>query len=297
MIVKGTAVLQAGIRSEFIKAYQTGPSFVPTLCTIVPSNKDTESYAWLGEVTAIREWLGEREITGLTDAKFSIQNKLWEGTIGVKRTEIEDDQTGGIMVRARDLGTRARQHPDDLLWQTVVANPTCYDGVSLFNASHPARTTAGSAQSNQVSATGQTVSALQADIASAIAKMKGFLDERGKPFWPVLAPQDLLIVCSPSLEFNMRTVVNGSIISNTTNVMQGCVGDIFVNPWITGNTWYLFYKGGAVKPFIFQDREPITLDDRLNDSEQGFLRDIYLFGSRARYNAGPGLWQAAVKVA
>lgn len=296
MIVKGSAVLQAGIRGEFIKAYQTGPRQVPRFCTIVPSDKDTENYAWLGEVTQIREFLGEREITGFTDTKYTLQNKTWEGTIGIKRTEIEDDQTSGIMTRARDLGARAAQHPDVLLWSTMVANGNCYDGTAFYG-SHPARTSQGSAQNNQISATGTTVSAIQADAQTAIAFLKNLKDERGLPFWPYVDPKDLVAVVPAAMEYNVRTVFNASIISNTTNLLQGAVGDIYVNPFLTDvNDWFIFHLGGAVKPFVFQDREPVELTDKGVDSDTGFMQDVYLFGSRARYMAGFGLWQAAVNL-
>ncbi|HLY75525.1 MAG TPA: Mu-like prophage major head subunit gpT family protein [Planctomycetota bacterium] len=295
MIVRGTVALQAGIRSEFIQAYRTGPLQVPRFCTIIPSDKDTENYAWLGEVTQIREFLGDREITGFTDTKYTLTNKTWEGTIGVKRSEIEDDQTARIMTRARDLGTRAAQHPDVLLWQTQTNNGNCYDG-SAFYSTHPARTAQGVAQANTVAQTGTTITAIQADLQSALAVLKAIKDERNLPFWPMIEPKDLVITCSPSLEFPIRTVIQGSLISTTSNLLQGAVGAIYVNPFITGNAWFLHYLGGALKPFVFQDRVPVTLEDQLADSETGFMRDVYLFGSRARYMAGFGLWQASVRV-
>ncbi len=50
---------------------------------------------------------------------------------------------------------------------------------------------------------------------------------------------------------------------------------------------------GVVKPVILQSRTPIEFAALEADSESGFMRDEYVYGVRARYNAGYGLWQMA----
>jgi phage major head subunit gpT-like protein len=58
--------------------------------------------------------------------------------------------------------------------------------------------------------------------------------------------------------------------------------------------WYLLDLSKAVRPFIFQERMPydLTRVDRPDD-DHVFMKDSYLFGVRARVNAGFGLWQLA----
>ena len=60
------------------------------------------------------------------------------------------------------------------------------------------------------------------------------------------------------------------------------------------NPWFLLDTSRMVKPFIFQQRQPynITTINSQND-EHVFMMDEYLFGVRARVNAGYGLWQLA----
>lgn len=60
--------------------------------------------------------------------------------------------------------------------------------------------------------------------------------------------------------------------------------------------WYVMDLSRAIKPVIFQNRRDYdfrSITD-LTDAEV-FMRDRFLFGVDARVNAGPGLWQLAVK--
>ncbi|MDF3607988.1 Mu-like prophage major head subunit gpT family protein [Paracoccus sp. DMF-8] len=60
----------------------------------------------------------------------------------------------------------------------------------------------------------------------------------------------------------------------------------------TDPAWFLLDTSRAVRPIIFQKREDYefqSLDD--SNSPHVFLNDEYLYGVRARVNAGFGLWQ------
>ncbi|MCM2438276.1 hypothetical protein HGO34_00930 [Agrobacterium vitis] len=62
----------------------------------------------------------------------------------------------------------------------------------------------------------------------------------------------------------------------------------------TGAPWFLLDGSRAIKPIVFQDRikSQLTRLDQEND-ENVFFRDEYVYGVRARSNAGFGLWQLA----
>jgi phage major head subunit gpT-like protein len=86
------------------------------------------------------------------------------------------------------------------------------------------------------------------------------------------------------------------VINTTDNVLKGAASVVAL-PWLTlGTTWYLVKTDGILRPFIFQDREPVeftALDQP--DSEEGFKREKYLFGVRARYRLTYGYWQYAIR--
>lgn len=58
--------------------------------------------------------------------------------------------------------------------------------------------------------------------------------------------------------------------------------------------WYLLDTSKALKPFVFQTRIPYKMQSLTDDkNDHVFSRDEYLYGVRARVNAGFGLWQLA----
>lgn len=62
----------------------------------------------------------------------------------------------------------------------------------------------------------------------------------------------------------------------------------------SGTAWYLLDTSRAVRPIIWQEREKYEFQQLTQDgSEYVFKNDRYLYGVRARVNAGFGLWQMA----
>ncbi|WP_457650344.1 Mu-like prophage major head subunit gpT family protein [Profundibacter sp.] len=62
----------------------------------------------------------------------------------------------------------------------------------------------------------------------------------------------------------------------------------------TGPGWYLLDTSRAVRPIVWQERESYEFQAKTNPNDDNvFLKDEYLYGVRARVNAGFGLWQLA----
>lgn len=62
----------------------------------------------------------------------------------------------------------------------------------------------------------------------------------------------------------------------------------------TGPGWFLLDTSRGVSPMIWQEREGYEFQQLTrNEDEHVFLHDKYLYGLRARVNAGFGLWQLA----
>jgi phage major head subunit gpT-like protein len=62
----------------------------------------------------------------------------------------------------------------------------------------------------------------------------------------------------------------------------------------SGPAWYLLDLSRSIRPFIYQERIPFTLQRRDKDSDSNvFDEDSYLYGVRGRCNVGFGLWQMA----
>ena len=110
---------------------------------------------------------------------------------------------------------------------------------------------------------------------------------------------DLLVV-PPDLQWTAMELLEstywpGEQSSNklASNVLKGKL-DLVVSPYLTdANDWFMLSTKGVIKPVILQSRTPVEFAALEADSESGFMRDQYIYGVRARYNAGYGLWQMA----
>jgi phage major head subunit gpT-like protein len=291
-------LLEAGLKTVFFEEYDRAASDWERVVTIVPSTADTEDYAWLGSVPSMREFKDERLPAGLLEHSYSIKNKTWEASIAIDRAALEDERYGQIKIRIQGLGREARRHQDEMVF-TLLKNGftgACYDSQYFFDTDHSEGESG--AQSNK------GTSALSAtSLQSAISAMTKFKDDRGKPMG--INP-DLLVV-PPDLQWTAMELLNSSyypdLLSQTSgtggtqkvavNVLKGKL-DLIVSPYLTdSNDWFLLCTRGPVKPVVFQSRVPVEFAALENNSENGFMRDQYLYGVRARYNAGYGLWQMA----
>ncbi|WP_057462605.1 Mu-like prophage major head subunit gpT family protein [Pseudovibrio sp. POLY-S9] len=75
----------------------------------------------------------------------------------------------------------------------------------------------------------------------------------------------------------------GETVATTSNMQNG-----------DGPAWFLIDTTRKIKPIIWQEREAYELQSVTEaNSEHVFMKDEYLYGIRARANAGFGLWQLA----
>lgn len=138
-----TPALLSGLRVGFSKAFQDALTNTPTdwekVATRVPSSSASNTYGWLGQFPALREWVGDRVLKDMAAQAYQIQNKLYEGTVAVKRTDIEDDNVGVYTPLFAEMGRAVRAHADQLVFGLLAAGETttCYDGQNFFDTDHP----------------------------------------------------------------------------------------------------------------------------------------------------------------
>lgn len=210
--------LHVGFGKAFNQGLETAPTAYSEIALTVPSMNSENLYAWLGQFPGLREWLGERRVKSLVAHGYTIKNKLFESSIAVPRTAIEDDNYGLYSPLMRELGRAAGENPDKLVFDTLSAgfDAAGYDGQNFFDTAHP---------------------------------------------------QDMTASDSP-------------VVSN----MQAG----------SGPAWFLLDTSRAIKPLIYQSRfEPELAAVEKSNDKHVFMKDEYLYGVRARGNAGFGLWQLA----
>lgn len=131
--------LFAGFNSAFTKGAQSAPSHYKSIAMVQPSGTGEEQYGFLNQFPGMREWIGPRQVKSLALAGFTIINKLFESTIGVPRTVIEDDRYGVFSPVLAEMGKAAASHPDELVFALLREGFTrnCFDGQFFFDTDHP----------------------------------------------------------------------------------------------------------------------------------------------------------------
>ena len=284
------ALLTAGLKTAFFQTFGETASQWDRIATTVPSTHDTESYAWLGALPGVREFVDERQPGEMKAYQYAIQNRTWESTISVDRTALEDDQYGQIALRVREMARVARQHLDAIVFGLLGTGFTAqgYDGVPFFGAHNQGR-----AQSN-VGGGALSASSLQ----DAITAMMRFTDDTGRP----AGVMPSVLVVPPELYWEATQLLTSAYFPDpvtqaaqdlSANPLRGML-TLLTTPFLPSSSdWFLLDTRRLVRAIVLQMRKEFEFSALEGSSENGFLRDQYLYGVRARYNVGFGDWRAA----
>lgn len=252
-----------------------------------------ETYAWLGDIPLVKEWIGEKRARGLKDYGFTIRNKPFYDAIMIDRNDLRDDKVGAHELRIRDLPLRMEAHKRKMISDLAINGDvnTAFDAVAYFSNVSGARTI-----DNLLAGTGTTLAQLKADLIAALVAMGKFTDSEGE----VLNIMGDTIYCPLALAFDFTSIVKSAADASQSNP---AVQNPFANYNLTvigdarldaddANDWYLFSTKGLLKPFILQEREAMrsVLDDTKVKSERMYYYSVEWDG-----NAGYGMPHLGVK--
>jgi phage major head subunit gpT-like protein len=144
--------LRTGFKTDFQKGIGLAPKKYLLLATVVGSTAAIETYGWLAEFPIFREWLGERRIKQLEERVYQLRNKKYEGSIGIGRTEIEDDTLGIYPNLVQGWGMEGEGLKDRLVFEAIDQGHLreCFDGQNFFDTDHPMA--GGTASNNDTTA-------------------------------------------------------------------------------------------------------------------------------------------------
>lgn len=291
MIINGANLrgIYMGFNTIFNKAFSEVEPLYKRIATVVPSTTDTETYAWLGDIPGMREWIGEREINNLTGSDYTIKNKPFESTFGIPVNAIEDDKLGLYRPSVELLGQAAAYHPDELTFGLLKDGfvKKCSDGQPFFSKEHKI----GKGNKEKVYSNAGTEKLCMDAYIKARAYMMSLTNSAGRPL--NLIP-DLLVV-PPALEKDGNDILVADLLNGTKNTMQG-TAEVLVSPQLAGNdsAWYLLCTKRPIKPLIFQERKKAKFVSKTRPEDDNvFFDNQYLYGVDYRGNAGYGFWQMA----
>lgn len=276
-------------------------------CTTVPSTTDTESYNWLGNVPAMKQWTDTRDIQGMSAYNYSLKNLHYEVTIGVDRDTLEDDKYNLIQPRIQQLGLEAARFPANQAITALVdggsTGNNSYDGVTYFSASHVED--GSGLQSNTNTGSGVSLANIRTDLLAARTKMRRMKDNKGRPMniIPdlVIIPPDLQDVFEQLITTNLvaGAGVAGTLVGQVamSNNLMGAV-DIYVNAYLTDTSdWFLMATKYPMKPLIYQLRKAPEFNAVTDPNDfVVFNQRQFYYGVDSRFAVGYGMWQTCQRV-
>lgn len=287
-----------------------GTSWVPQVSMLFNSDQESETYKWLGQAPAMREWIGGRQAKGFRENGMTIANKKYESTMEVPVDWLRRDKTGQIMIRINEQTERANSHWAKLLNQLILDAEAgvCYDGQYFFDTDH-AEGDSGT-QNNDITydvttTTAPTTGEMETAILKGIQQIIGFKDDQGEPMnenaqrFMVMVPVPFMSAAASAL--GSQIIVDASTSrSNTILTLSSMAGfqiGLAINPRLTWTTKLAVFRAdGQVSAFIRQEEEGITVDAIAEGSEEEFKNDRHLYGIKAIRNVGYGYWQKACLV-
>lgn len=131
--------LRTGMASIFQDSLRATPTHWANVATLVPSTTASNTYGWLGQFPKLREWVGARVVKDMAASGYTLTNKLYEGTVSIARTDIEDDNIGIYKPMMQEVGRATATHPDELVFALLAAGHStlCFDGQNFFDTDHP----------------------------------------------------------------------------------------------------------------------------------------------------------------
>lgn len=136
-----TAALLSALKVGFNKAFYDGLALAPSnwkkVAVEIKSTTAVNMYGWMSNLPKMREWVGERVLNVLKTSGYQLENKKFEDSIGVARTDIEDDSVGMYGMLFTELGRTADEHIDESVFALLKSNGDCFDGQAYFDTDHP----------------------------------------------------------------------------------------------------------------------------------------------------------------
>lgn len=133
------AALHTTLKTRFNKGLGISQDTWKKVAKLIESDGKSNTYAWLSQFPAFREWVGSRLHKVASEIAYTVTNRKFESTLDVQRTDIEDDNFGHYGTIAESQGQSAGDLMNELVFQKVAAGfaSLCYDGQFFFDTDHP----------------------------------------------------------------------------------------------------------------------------------------------------------------
>ncbi len=310
-----SALSSRAIMGMYFARLETDPglAWMGGVSNLFASDQASETYNFLGQSPAMREWVGERHAKGFNGQGLTIVNKHYEATIEIAKRDARRDKTPQIQARVMEFADRAVTHWASLLSTLILAAPStaCYDGQFFFDTDH-SEGDSGS-QSNDISVdisalpaavhgsvTAPSVEEMQQSILAGITQILTFKDDRGEPMnenareFLVMVPASLYMVAVAAT----ATMTTMALQQNlNANLIANFRVNVAMNTRLTWTDSFAVWRTDSpIKGLIRQTEQEVELKAKAEGSEFEFDNDAWQFGIDAWRGVGYGYWQRACYV-
>lgn len=131
--------LNTSMKARFSKGLAAKDEAWKQIAMLIASSGESNTYEWLSEFPAFKEWVGARTHKVAKETAFTVKNRKFENTLDIPRTKIEDDNYGMYGDIAESYGRSVLDLKNDLVFSMIAACFTnvCYDGQFYFDTDHP----------------------------------------------------------------------------------------------------------------------------------------------------------------
>lgn len=293
-----------------------GMAWIDAVSNSFASDQASETYNFLGQSPAMREWVGSRLAKGFSGQGVTILNKHYEATIEIRKKDARRDKTPQIRARIGEFYQRAQTHWASLMSTLIVngVSTACYDGQFFFDTDHVEGDSG--TQDNDITVdisdvpaavhgtvTNPSKEEMQAAIFRGCKQIVGFKDDRGEPMnegarsFMVMTPLGLYAPAVAAVSSILNTALANDMNPNMlADFSISVVPNVRLDTAGWTDEFAVFRTDSDIKAFIRQTEQEVELKAKAEGSEFEFDNDAWQFGIDAWRGVGYGYWQRACLV-
>ena len=293
---------------------QTRPNLHPLICSQKEADGAYTRIPIAANVAMPRKFEGKRSVQGKDITVVpNYSQGTYELTIGLDADLLFDSHAYDASDIVSEAAMSAVQFPDYMTSELVINGSAslAYDNVDFYaTAGHSYAATGINPFGNAFANTGQSLTSLAADFQTAIGKIKSVKDNAGRLLnqQAKYGASDLLIQAPVGLEMPFRALLNnafapvsapvttsGTAAVTSSNIFVG-MADLYVDGYLTGNSWYLHYISRPQRPFVFIEDYPMVVQVIGLDSEHCKKNNEVLICIKHRFVLGYYRTDRSIKV-
>lgn len=281
------------------------PSITDRIAEIVPTESVSNEVDVLGAMPVLRKWVGAKQEQTQRAYNQTATLETYEATFGLDRKRVAYDKLGIVGRRIEQFMRRNKYWKEKILFDFLVTNPTGYDDVAMFSASHPHGPN-GATQSNTVAAA-LAVGTLDA----AITAQSSLQDEKGESLGLVsdllvVGPKNRKVALELTGSHRLQNVTAAGALDATASavaaasipsIYSGGVIDVLVWPRLVGtydDYWYVFASGEEAKALLlYEGRDVEGIPQTDMNGEHRFINDRLRWSLESDHAPAAGAWQTA----